>query len=470
MSGESPEELLDRIGVTDLPPPAASGDVETPLFSEDDLALRFAERHAPDLRYVAVWSEWLCWDGRQWRIENTLRVFDLARIICREAAGECGKKLKKALTSAKTVAAIVTLARSDRRIAATSDQWDADPWLLNTPDGVVDLRTGRIRGHRAQEYMTRITAIGPHGDCPKFKAFLERIMGGDEGLIAYLKPVFGYCLTGVTTEQALFFAHGAGSNGKTVLMSTMAGILGDYCLATPIETFTESRTERHPTELARMGGARLVTATETEGGRYWAESRLKEITGGERIAARFMRQDFFEFTPQFKPFISGNHRPRLRSVGLAMRRRVNMIPFLVAIPEDERDPELTVKLKMEWRGILAWAIDGCLDWRKRGLAPPEAVAKATDAYFASEDGYKDWIADRCEIVAGFWSSSSQLFASWRHWAEKAGQPPGDNKRFREEMERLGFAHKHNMKGNFFVGLRIRQDPPEGHPTASYDGR
>ena len=190
-------------------------------------------------------------------------------------------------------------------------------------------------------------------------------------------------------------------------MSTVAGILADYCRATPIETFTESKNDRHPTELARLRGARLVTATETEAGRHWAESRLKELTGGENIPARFMHKDFFEYLPAVQArHLSGNHKPRLRSVGLAMRRRVNLIPFAVTIPEAERDPQLVEKLKAEWPGILQWMIDGCLDWQEMGLAPPEAVTNATDAYFAGEDGFANWIAERCEEVRGHWSRSS----------------------------------------------------------------
>jgi len=193
---------------------------------------------------------------------------------------------------------------------------------------------------------------------------------------------------------------------------------------------------------ARLRGARLVCATETEAGRHWAESRIKELTGGERIAARFMHQNFFEYQPVFKPFLSGNHTPRLRSVGLAMRRRVNLIPFTLTIPEDERDPQLAEKLKAEWSGVLQWMIDGCLDWRERGLAPPEAVTKATDAYFAGEDSYANWIADCCDAIPGFVTPSTALFASWKAWAEKAGQTVGNSSRFREEMERLGVIHKH----------------------------
>jgi putative DNA primase/helicase len=420
---------------------------------DDGIATAFAEEYRGDLRYVASWGKWFEWSKGVWREDETLHVFSLIRRTCK------ARGIEKASMS-RMVGAVHSLVRADPRLAATVEQWDADPWLLNTPDGVVDLRTGAKRAHRPADYMTKATTVGPRGDRPLWEAFLAKIMGGDDALIAYLQRVLGYCLTGDTSEQALFFAHGVGQNGKTVLTSTVSGILGDYCQATPIETFTESRTDRHPTELARMRGARLVTATETEGGKYWAESRLKELTGGERVAARFMHKDFFDYQPQFKPWISGNHKPRLRSVGKAMRRRVNMMPFLITIPDHDRDPKLTEKLKAEWPGILQWMIDGCLDWQEHGLAPPEAVVNATDAYFAGEDGYADWVAERCEIITRHRSRSSDLFASWKDWAEKAGQPHGDTKRFREEMERLGFHYERGKAGSFFVGVRVRQDPPQ----------
>ncbi len=299
-----------------------------PGFSDEALALKFADEHANDLRYVAKWGRWLFFDGMRWQFDDTLHAFDLARKICRSAAAACRHpKLAANLASAKTVAAVERLAKADRRLAATVDQWDADPWLLNTPDGVIDLKAGRMRPHRTDDYMTNITAVGPDGDCPLGERVVARAMGDDPALIAYLQRLFGYALTGSTREHMLGFGYGTGANSKSVILTTIARILGGYHRTAPIETFTEARGERHPTDLAMLRGARLVTAMETEEGRRWAESRIKTLTGGDRISARFMRQDFFEYDPQFTLIIAGNHKPSLRSVDEAIRRRFHLIPF-----------------------------------------------------------------------------------------------------------------------------------------------
>jgi putative DNA primase/helicase len=439
-----------------------------PAFSDDALALRFAERHANDLRFVAAWNKWLSWTGKRWEFDETLAAFDKSRAICREAAAACNKsKIAVALASSKTVAAVDKLAKADRRIAATIDQWDADPWLLNTPDDVVDLRTGRTRTHRADDYMTKITAVGPRGDCPRFLAFLNRITGGDVALVSYLQRVLGYALTGVTREHALFFAYGTGANGKSVLLSTVAGILGEYHRTAPIETFVASNGDRHPTDLAGLRGARLVTATETEEGRRWAEARIKQLTGGDTVSARFMRQDFFEYRPAFKLVIAGNHKPSLRSVDEAIRRRFHMIPFAVTIPVDERDVELVEKLKAEWPGILAWLIEGCLEWQAEGLRPPQAVLEATDAYLSAEDAIAAWIDDRCEPDPSAWISSSDLFTSWKAWADASGEQAGSMKRLTQTLETRGF-HRHKMnRGQGFYGLRVK---PEEASTLSWETR
>ena len=196
--------------------------------------------------------------------------------------------------------------------------------------------------------------------------------GGDQELMPTFSAMVGYCLTGVTIEHALFFLYGTGANGKSVFVTTLAMILGDYATNAPMDTFMETRSDRHPTDLAGLRGARFVSSIETEQGRRWAESKLKALTGGDKISARFMRQDFFEYVPQFKLVIAGNHKPTIRSIDEAMRRRLHLIPFTVTIPPERRDRKLTEKLLRERDGILAWAVEGCLDWQRMGLNPRDA--------------------------------------------------------------------------------------------------
>src|SRR6516225_4421324 len=276
--------------------PESPEDARPPAFTDEALALQFANIYKDKLRYVAAWARWLHYDGQRWRFDDTLLVFDAVRKICRKAAAKCKKpKIAATLASAKTVAAVERLARADRRLAASIDQWDADKWLLNTPDGVVDLRTGCLEPHRPHQYLTKIVAVASDASCPTplWTNFLDRITSGDTQLGGFLARVLGYALTGTTDEHAIFFNYGTGANGKSVLTRTAAGIFGDYHVTAPIETFTASKYDRHPTDLAGLRGARLVSATETEEGRRWAESRIKTLSGGDKIAARFMRQDFF---------------------------------------------------------------------------------------------------------------------------------------------------------------------------------
>ena len=390
-------------------------DARPPEFSDEALALHFAEKHADRLCYVAAWGKWLVWTGKFWRRDDTLLAFDLVRAECRAASALAEKPgIKRDLASAQTVAAVERLAKADRRLAATVDQWDADPWLLNTPGGTVDLRTGKLRQHRSNEYITKITAVTPRkGRRRRWPVFLRRIMAGDRELIRYLQRVAGYALTGDTREHALFFFHGTGANGKGVFISTLTNIMGDYATTAPIETFLASHHDRHPTDLASLRGARLVNAQEIEQGKAWAESKIKALTGGDKISARFMRRDFFEFYPVFKLFIAGNHKPGLRTVDEAIRRRMNLIPFKVTIPKDERDEKLPEKLKAEWSEILAWMIDGCLKWQKEGLSPPEAVRAATDAYLESEDAVKTWMQECCQLGPDFYAKTRELYQRWR---------------------------------------------------------
>lgn len=377
-------------------------DARPPEFSDESLALRLSAKHAHDARYVAVWGKWLLWTGTHWQFDATLKVFDMARTICRVASAEIDPfkqlRLAAAVASAKTVVAVVSLARADRRHAATVEQWDADPWLLNTPGGIVDLRTGAMLPYDRLRYMTKITAVAPGGECPLWRKFLADITGGDDELQSFLQRIAGYALTGSIREHALFFFHGTGGNGKGVFLNTIAAILADYAAVAPVETFMVTYSERHPTDLAGLRGARLVISQETERGRRWAEAKIKALTGGDPITARFMRQDFFTYLPTFKLVIAGNNKPSLSGVDVAIRRRFNLVPFIVTITKPDRD--LPDKLRAEWPGILRWMIEGCLQWLDIGLNPPRAVQAATDIYLNEEDSLAQWIEECCIIGKG----------------------------------------------------------------------
>jgi putative DNA primase/helicase len=437
------------------------------ILSEDALALRFASNHGNRAKFVAAWGKWFFWDGARWREDRTLRALELARQVCRSASTECyGRRKEKegiTLSSAKTAYAIMNLARADPRLAATVEQWDVDPWSLNTPDGVVNLRLGELTPHRHDAYMTKITAVAPGGDYPMWSAFLHRVTNGDRELQTFLQLVAGYSLTGMTSAHALFFLYGTGANGKSVFINTLAGILGDYAVTAAIETFTASNTDRHPTELARLTGARLVIATETEEGRRWAEARIKTLTGGDKISARFMHKDYFEYMPQFKLLIAGNHRPALRNVDEAIRRRMHLIPFLVKIPPEERDEKLAEKLQSEWPGILQWAIDGCLAWQAEGLSPPDAVRSATDEYLNAEDVLGEWLAERCVIRSGRCTSCSDLYGDFRQWVERTGEAAWTQKRFSQVLSERGF-NKRRQGGQgrvLFDGISLQIERESG---------
>lgn len=430
--------------------------------TEEALALRFADQYGDEWRYVAAEGRWYGYDGRRWLPDVTLKVLDLVRALCRGAAGNCHDlKLRRAMATAKFAAAVEKLARADRRHAATAHIWDADPWLLNTPGGVVDLRTGSLRPHDPADLMTRMTAVTPDDKRSKevWLDFLDRVTDGDRQLQAYLQRVCGYALTGDTSCQALFFLHGAGANGKSVFLATIGGLMGDYHRTAPIETFTASRHERHPTELAGLRGARLVTATETEEGRRWDESKIKALTGGDVVSARFMRQDFFEFTPQFKLAIGGNHQPGLRTVDEAMRRRFQKIPFDVTIPPSERDPKLAEKLKAMWPAILHWQIEGCLAWQRDGLQPPAAVIGASEEYFEEEDVFSQWLSECCEDATGVFTAGATAFGSWEDYARERNEYPGSSRKFAQEMKRRGYEAVRDSTGTRrgFKGIRVK--PP-----------
>ncbi len=446
--------------------------------TEDGIGLAFTKAHQDLLRYDHSVGAWFQWTGKVWRKDETRLAFSWARRVCRETAKEAqatGKQLA-ILAKASTAAAVERFAQSDPALAVTSAIWDRDPYLLGTPGGTLDLRNGKLRDAVREDHITKLTGATPSdtADCPLWREFLKQVTANDEGMIRFLQQWCGYCLTGDITEHALLFAHGPGGNGKGVFLNTVAKAMGDYAATAAMDTFTASQTDRHPTDLAMLRGARLVTASETEEGRAWAESRIKTMTGGDRIRARFMRQDFFEYDPQFKLMIIGNHKPVLRNVDDAARRRFNMVPFVFKPPV--KDTKLEEKLHAEWPGILRWMIDGCLDWQKNGLLRPEIVTKATAEYFGEQDIVQQWIEDACERGSLQFDTTAVLFRSWTDHAVANGEKPGTSKWFSQTLARLGYEAvkntpgQHGKRGFKGISVRLAKDRTErGQTDDGYTG-
>jgi putative DNA primase/helicase len=440
-------------------------DNEPPAVSDTEFALAddFIAVYRADLRYVAKFGKWQVWHGTSWKADETVRVFDLARRICRRAAANKETPVAKAISKARTVAAVETLSRSHPSVAATVDQWDANPMKLNVLSGTIDLTTGELLPHDRLDYITKIAAcdVAPVGTLhPLWSSFLHRMTGGDVGLIAFHQRWMGYCLTGLISEHRFFFGYGEGANGKGTFINTFVNILNDYATIANPATFMESTTERHTTEIAKLRGARLVVAQEVDEGKAWNESRIKAVTGGDRLTARFMRQDDFEFDPEFKLMMMANNQPTLRNVDEAMRRRLMLVPFTVTIPESERNPDLPDELKDEWPAILRWAVDGCLEWQRIGLAPPAAVTLATNEYFAEQDTFSMWLDEACDIRIGdgdVTERSADLYESWAAYSTKSGGAKPSSKSFSTKMTTKGFTKctiGHD-KHRGFSGVRLK---------------
>ncbi|SEI15018.1 putative DNA primase/helicase [Methylobacterium sp. 275MFSha3.1] len=446
--------------------PKSNGD----LLTEDWAARTFAERRVGHLLFCHDTGKWHTWTGAAWRPNRCGLAFQWARELAREMCENEEPKTRFIASKTAFAAGVERFSRSDPVFAVTIEGWDADPWLLGTPGGTVDLRTGKLREADRADRITKLTAVAPgeKPDCPTWLKFLDDVTQGDAGYIRFLQQWAGYCLTGDTSEQALCFAYGGGGNGKGVLIHVLAGILADYAVNAAMETFTAAKHDRHPTEIAALRGARLVTASETEQGRQWAEARIKQLTGGDTMRARYMRQDEFEFTPVLKLLIIGNNKPGLSSVDDAARRRFNLLPFLFkpAVP----DPQLEEKLRKEWPEILRWMIEGCLDWQAHRLVRPEVVKDATDEYFATQDTFGQWLEARCIVQHGNnyrKATTQELFASWSEYARGNNEPPGTQTSFGDRLDKLGFKKNKNVptgmntRARGYEGIEVRPLPTMG---------
>jgi putative DNA primase/helicase len=374
---------------------------------------------------------------------------------------------------------MVSLARSD--LAVTPGELNRDPWLLNCGNGTLELRTGRLRPHRREDCITQLcpTEYHPDAPCPNWERFLESIFPatgdaaeppGNAALLRFVQRLLGYCLTGDVREQVLPFFWGGGANGKSTLVSVVMRVLGEYAGKAPPGLLLAHKGDRHPTELADLFGRRLAVANETPEGCRLNEALVKDLTGGEPVRARRMREDFWEFEPTHKLIVCGNHKPRVTGTDHGIWRRLRLVPFTVTFWDPntpakpgERRPErlrqdkgLLGRLLAEAPGILAWMVRGCLGWQNDGLGTPREVREATEGYRAEQDLVGEFLAERCVTgAAGHRVKASALYAAFRAWMEAAGERSVPSlTAFGLAVAERGFEKKPS-NGTWYLGVRLR---------------
>jgi len=424
---------------------------------------RFARAARGRLKYVPAWG-WLCNDGVKW-VRNDVKprqlAGEVARSILTEAASVTDRSEQDALISwakrsqsRERIGAMVDLARTHHTLVAEPDAFDKDPYALNVQNGVIDLRTGQFRERSEGDQFTRAvsTHYDPDAEPELWLDFLAEILDDDLDLMAYIQRALGYSLTGSTGEQVFFFCFGSGANGKSVFLETVEALMGDYAQNARTETFLLGQGGQITNDVARMDGARFIGLNETPEGSRLNENLIKDFTGGDTITARFLHKEYFDFKPQAKLWVRGNHKPIVRGTDDGIWRRIQLIPFTVQIPKEKRDKQLTERLRAEYPGILNWIIEGCLAWQRHGLKAAKAVAEWTASYRDEQDLFGDFIEECCEVGADNSIQSSALYERYNQWARDSGYRPMSTAAMSRTLEERGFVKRKNKAGKHWHGI------------------
>ncbi len=436
--------------------------------TEDGTALALVDAHGPHIRYCPQRGSWLTWNGHKWVWDEAGAVREHVRQLARALPEDDGwKSYKKRALSATGVTGILRHAQTDPRVVVHVHDLDARPYELNTPAGIVDMRTGTLRPADPTALHTRTTGASPDFDTPSplLEQFLTDTFGEDPAVAGYVQRLLGVAAIGAVLEQVLPFAHGTGANGKSTLIEAVMTALGrgpgGYAIAAPAEMLMVRKHSEHPAELAQLAGARLVVCSELEDGQKFAEARVKQLTGRDTINARFMRQNPFDFTPTHTFLLIGNHVPSVTTGGPAFRRRIKLIPFNHVVPEERRDPRLGERLAEQAPAILAWLIRGAADYAENGLQEPAAVAQATDVYAAEQDTVGRFLEDSCHIALGgdgvVATPVRDLRQAYESWCHDVGESPANTKRLTQELAQRGIESRKSNGVRRYVGVALLDD-------------
>src|ERR671910_267526 len=440
-------------------------------------AERFVDAHRDHVLWCPARKSFLCWDGKRYawdeRGEAVKLAHATARSIFHEAADTENEDEQKAiakwaLASQNESRINAMLSQAKPYLAVGMEELDRDPWLVTCQNGTLDLRTGRMKDHDPADRITKIVPEDhdPHASCPRFEQFLKETLV-DEAVISFVKRYSGYTLTGITRERLLAILYGFGKNGKTTLVELLRDVMGDYAANTDTETLLMRKYQGVGNDVAALKGARFVSAAEVEQGRRLAESKVKQLTGQDTVSARFLFAEKFDFKPEFKLWLSTNNKPDVKGTDDAIWDRLRLIPFTQRFNGARQDPKLPEKLRAEMPGVLAWMVEGCLEWQEHGLGEPESVREATDQYRAEMDTLAAFIEDRCVVREGIVAPATPLYKQYQMWCDDAGEKPETQKMFGMRLGERGFVsakikrgpHK-DRKGWFGIGLRADHPDPE----------
>mgnify|MGYP003375701289 CR=1 FL=1 len=473
--------------------------------------------HGPDIRYCPPWDKWLLWTGSHWQIDTRLDIDRLSAAVPRSLRTRALERTKDRQSLLDKMAALLAqsataesgnarqLSLEHGRLAKEQDaigdevEWllklagklegtakrgcmllaarhkvvvhhsdlDKGHFLLNASNGTVDLQSGKLRAHERIDLLTHDVAISfdPSATAPTWMQFLNSTFAGDADLIQFVQRAVGYSLTGDVREQILLICHGVGSNGKSVFLNVLQKLLGALAFQAAPDLLMADKQRRHPTEQADLFGKRLVVCQETGEGRRFNETLVKQLTGGDTITARRMHEDFWQFKPTHKLWLSTNHKPEIRGTDFAIWRRIRLIPFNVKFTDDgpaRKDPEMEAKLTAELPGILAWAVAGCQDWQRHGLPAPPAVAAATAGYQAEMDVLAAWLGECCIVGKRYEAKAADLYASYSQWCEQSGERPETQRKWGMRLTERGFLREQRRVGIVYLGIGVvdRREPCE----------
>jgi len=436
-------------------------------FTDTTNAYRLLTEYGKDIRYNALWKKWIVWNGIHWEMDDGYLIHDKGLQMIRGIYAELLKtsdfrdrleieKHGMQSESARRRKAVIEVASWIPELNIKTDNLDTDPWLFNVKNGTIDLRSGELREQRSEDLITRVANVeyNRDADCPAWKKFIMEIMDYNTDLIHFIQNAVGWAITGDTSEQSMFILFGTGANGKSTFLNTIMNLLGDYAIATPTETFMKKSGEQITNDIARLRGTRFVTTTEAEHGKRLSEPLIKQITGNDRMTARFLYGEFFNFVPTFKIFMATNHKPVIKGTDHGIWRRIKLIPFTTRIEEEKQDKHLEQKLMLEGPGILNWLIEGAKRWCTEGLKTPAIIIRATDEYRAEMDVIGNFLKERCVQKAGVSIKARELFKCYQDWCDDHNEHAVSERFFGLRLKELGLEQKRSNDGRYWQGIQL----------------